>query len=71
MEKESIEVEVKNLRRILFRWESMSPDDLILTAKCIKASGVKNYKEFRIWEKNNPKKRFVLNENGEIIVPPL
>ena len=69
MEKESIEVEVKNLRRILFRWESMSPDDLILTANCIKATGVKNYKEFRIWERKNPE-GLVMGQNGEIIVMP-
>jgi hypothetical protein len=70
MEKESIEVEVKKLRRILFKWESMSPDDMIFTANCLKAVGAKNYKEFRIWERKNPEKGLVMGKNGEIIVMP-
>ena len=58
MEKESIEVELKNLRRILFRWESMSPDDMIFTANCLKAVGANNYKSFRLWQKKNPETDF-------------
>lgn len=48
--------EVNNEHEILNRWESLSVDDMIFTANCIKAAGVRNFKEFRIWEKNNPDK---------------
>ena len=39
--------EVNNEHEILNRWESLSVDDMIFTANCIKAAGVRNYKEFR------------------------
>lgn len=70
MEKDSVEMKLNKVRKILERWEALSADDLIFTANCLKAAGVKNYKEFRIWERKNLDKGLVMSKDGEIIVMP-
>ncbi len=68
MEKDSVEMKLNKVRKILERWEALSADDLIFTANCLKAAGVKNYKELRLWEKNNPDKEFYRVGNTARIV---
>lgn len=45
--------ELKEVKKVLDTWETLNVNDMIFTANCISAAGVKNYREFRIWEKEN------------------
>lgn len=51
--------ELKKVSKTLNTWEALSVEDMIYTANCIKAAGVKNFREFRKWEKENPNCGFV------------
>lgn len=65
---ENVETAAIEALKLLVHWESLSPEDLILSAKCIKAAGVKNYKELRQWERMNPHKRFGIKDDEVIII---
>lgn len=49
-----VQKELKTVKTVLNAWESLSVDDMIFTANCISAAGVKNYREFLIWREKNP-----------------
>lgn len=46
--------ELKELKKVLDTWETLNVNDMIFTANCISAAGVKNYREFLIWREKNP-----------------
>lgn len=64
---ENVETAAIEAVKLLIHWESLSPEDLILSAKCIIAAGVNNYKELRQWERKNPDKGFAIKDDDIII----
>lgn len=63
-----LEHELKHICKRLRKWESLSPDDLIYTANCIKAAGVNNYTEYCAWEDANPDKGIARSGNEVRII---
>ena len=63
-----VQKELKTVKTVLNAWETLSVDDMIFTANCISAAGVKNYREFLIWREKNPTHDLYRNGNEVRIV---